>query len=136
MEVRHLGTGAISVVHIEDLKRFYENEQGDAKRAAMMALDLYEVEAIIGYRGEPSERRTLEFLVRYVDGDVFYRPYEPDIYKGKFFEDFCNSRPELVKLLQTKELSDKRIRELNKVPITHLSPGDRRFMNLRFCYES
>ena len=132
VEVRHLGTGAISVVHIEDLKRFYENEQGDAKRAAMMALDLYEVEAIIGYRGEPSERRTLEFLVRYVDGDVCYRPYEPDIYKGKFFEDFCNSRPELVKLLQTKELSDKRIRELNKLPITHLSPGDRSFMNLRF----
>jgi hypothetical protein len=128
---RHLSSGVVSVLHVERLKRYVGTEE-QAKEAANIDYDQYEVDRIIGYTGDTSRRTEMKFEILFKAGDSIWKTYCRDIYDTTYFEDFCRSRPELLPLLTTVSISNKRIAEINKTPITEFTIGEEAYMNLRF----
>jgi hypothetical protein len=116
---------------VERLKRFYGTLE-EAKEAANIDYDQYEVDCILGYRGDPSRRSSMEFELLFKAGDTLWKRYCRDIYDTIYFEDFCRSRPELLPLLTTHALHVKAMATLNKTPITEVVPGDICYLNMRF----
>jgi hypothetical protein len=88
--VKHLSSGIIHVFHVDKLKRYVGTQQ-QAKRAADVDCDQYEVDKIIAYKGDPKRRSTIMFEVLYRAGDVHWVPYSKDIFDTIQYEDFCRS---------------------------------------------
>jgi putative transposase len=128
---RHLSSGVVSVLHVERLKRYVGTEK-QAKNAANIDYDQYEVDRIIGYTGDTSRRSEMQFELLFKAGDTLWKTYCKDIFDTTYFEDFCRSRPELLPLLTTVAVFNKNIAEINKTPITEFTTGDEAYMNLRF----
>jgi hypothetical protein len=128
---RHLSSGVVKVMHVEDLKRYLGDEK-QAKEAANIDYDQYEVDRILGYRGDPSRRSSMEFEILFRAGDTVWKSYCKDVYDTLFFEEFCNSRVELRRLLTTESVSRETMAAINKTPITEFKSGDAGYMNLRF----
>jgi hypothetical protein len=128
---RHLSSGVVSVLHVERLKRYVGTEE-QAKNAANIDYDQYEVDRIIGYTGDTSRRSEMQFELLFKAGDTLWKSYCKDIFDTTYFEDFCRSRPELLPLLTTVAVFNKNIAEINKTPITEFTTGDEAYMNLRF----
>ena len=49
--------------------KIFHGTVDDAKHVAMLDGDQHEVDSIRGYRGDPTARLSLQFLVRFRDGD-------------------------------------------------------------------
>jgi hypothetical protein len=75
---KHMVTGKVKVVHMENLKPFF-GSTSEAYRAAMCDDDQYLIENIIGYTGDPERRSSMSFLVLFEDGDQIYVPYNQDL---------------------------------------------------------
>ena len=103
-----------------------------AKKAANIDYDQYEVERILGYRGDISQRKSMQFELLFKAGDRVWKYFCKDIYETTYFEDYCKLHPELLPLLQSKKLYDIFLQQLNKSEIKDFVPGDRAYMNLRY----
>ena len=119
------------MLHVERLKRYYGKLE-QAKEAANIDYDQHEVVCITGYKGNINQRKSMQFELLFKAGDKIWKYLCKDIYDTTYFEEYCRSHPELKPLLQTKQISDKYIRELNKQPITEFQPGDKAYVNLRY----
>jgi phospholipid-translocating ATPase len=132
---RHMSSGIVKVLHVELLKRFYGTE-AEAKEAANIDQDQYEVECIIGYRGEPEKRSTMQFGLLFKAGDTVWKYYCKDISDTQYFETFCEARPELKRLLTTEAIAKAKTSAINKIPISDSLANASSFMNLRiYGYE-
>jgi hypothetical protein len=129
--VRHLSSGVVSVLHVERLKRFY-GDLVQAKNAANIDYDQYEVERILGYTGDPTSRASMEFEILFKAGDTLWKRYCRDIYDTTYFEEFCRARSELLPLLTTNAIYLKNIAKINRTPITEVVPDESCYMNMRF----
>jgi hypothetical protein len=127
---RHLSSGIVSVLHVERLKRFYGDM--DQAKSANVDYDQHEVDTILGYTGDPTNRSSMEFEILFRAGDSLWKKYCRDIYDTTYFEDFCRSHPELSPLLTTKAIHLKDMARINKSPIVEVKPNDIAYMNLRF----
>jgi phospholipid-translocating ATPase len=114
---RHMSSGIVKVLHVEQLKRFYGSE-AEAKAAANIDQDQFEVERIIGYRGDPTKRSSIQFGLLFKAGDIVWKYYCKDIFDTQYFEDFCESRPELKRLLTTETIAKAKTTAINKLPIS------------------
>ena len=131
VQARHLSSGAVHVLHVERLKRFYGTTE-QAKEAANIDYDQHEVTCITGYRGDINQRKSMQFEIQFNAGDKIWKYFCKDIYETTYFEEYCRQHPELKPLLQTKQASEKYMRELNKQPIEEFHPGDTAYVNLRY----
>ena len=120
---RHLASGVTSVLHVEKLKR-YVGSHAQAKEAANAECDQYDVDCILGYRGDPSRRSDMEFELLFRAGDTLWKRYCKDIYVSVYFEEFCRARPKLRRLLTSESDSKAQTALINKTPITSFQSGD------------
>ena len=127
---KHIVTGKIKVVHMENLKPFFGSKE-DAYRAALTDNDQYVIRSIHTYKGDPESRTGMSFKVEFEDGAIVWIPFNQDLATSVPFEKFCSSRSELQPLIYTLEEWQKRKRDINEQGIEDVKPGDVCYVNLR-----
>jgi hypothetical protein len=93
--------------------------------------DQYQVDAVLEYRGDPEIRKSLWFLVKFSDGDEQWLPFTKDLSDSLPFENFCNTHPPLMLLLYSGKELRAFIKNINKTPITEVSPGIICYIDIR-----
>lgn len=131
VECKDLIHGNIQFFHVNRLKIFHGTEQ-DARDAAQLDNDQYELDRILAYRGDPEQRTTMEFEIRFADGTIMWLVWSADLFGTTAYENFCSSRPELRPLLYSASDALKRKQETNKQPITEVAPGQSAFVDIRY----
>ena len=130
VSVRHLANDHCETIHVSKLKLFY-GSKNSAKELALRDYDQYWLDSILAYKGDPEKRSTLEFRVKYQDGEICWIYYCPDIYNTKQFEIFCTENPELRILFVSAEAAKKHINQMNKSAILNINVGDIQYYNLK-----
>jgi hypothetical protein len=129
--VRDFIHGNIETFPVDKLKVFHGTEQ-EARQAAMLDNDQYELEVILAYRGDPEKRTSMEFEVKFMDGTIKWLPWTPDLFSTVVYETYCRSRPELSPLIYSEKEAVKRRAELNRKRITLVEPGDLVYVDIRY----
>lgn len=129
---RHIVLGHVKEFHVTRLK-LYHGTLEEAKRVALLDNDQYVILKFTAYRGNPLQRTNVEFEIMFGDGSLVWLPWSKDLFDTIQYEEFCRSRPELFPLLFDVKTAMQKIRELNKAPITEVTPGDIAYVDLR-CY--
>ncbi len=128
---RNLITDAIEPAFQASRLKMWHGTAEEAFKAAMLDNDQYIVDSIIAYRGDPDQRTSMEFEVRFSDGTVVWKPWDKDLDTTQAYEDFVRARPALRPLLYTKEVADRQRTELNRQPITEIGPGESAYVDIR-----
>jgi len=127
---RHLCVKTTHTFHVERLKIFY-GKHGDAVEMAKLDQDQYDIEEILLYRGDPLVRTTMEFFIRFADGDTRWVTWNKDLFDSIPYEQFCRSVPELFPLIFSADEARRRIMEINGTPISEIVPGQTVYVDLR-----
>ena len=127
---RHIVTGRVRTVHMDNVKPFFGNSEA-AFRAAMTDDDQFIVREIKAYMGDPELRSNMQFEVLFEDADCMWIPYNQDLVSSAPFENFCRIRPELMSLLYTVAEWKKRRSQINAQGIQGVQPGMECFVDLR-----
>jgi len=131
VEARHINVGFVSTFPVERL-RVFVGTRDEALRMAMEDLNQYEVDNILAWRGDPSLRTTMEFEVKFKDGETVWKPWDLDLASCQPFEDFCRRNRELYLLLYTTDHVSKAASAISSRAITDVQPGDTIFVDLRY----
>lgn len=130
VECRHLCMKTVHKFHVERLK-LYVGTRADAERVAQVDHDQYEVAEILYYRGNPMLRQSMEFFIRFADGDERWVTWSKDLFDTTHYEHYCKSVPALFPLIYHRADAARRIAEINAQPITEVEPQQRFFLDLR-----
>jgi hypothetical protein len=118
----HIVTGKQRVVHIDNVKPYFGSKE-EAYKAAKVDDDQYEIVSILDYRGDPLKRSSMEFLVRFEDGEELWIPFKKDLESTGQFESYCESLNELEPLLfLEKEWREKQLK-YNAAGVCGVNPG-------------
>ena len=131
VEVRHVNMGVVTKFPVESLKCFV-GTRDEVMKLAMEDMNQFEVDAILAWRGDPALRTTMEFEVRFKDGDVVWKPWDLDLSACQLFEDYCRCNKELYLLLYTTDQVSRAAAAITSTPITDVQPGDVIFVDLRY----
>ena len=127
----HLALRFIKEFHVERLKLYYGRRQ-DAFELVMIDGGQHLVDSVLGWRGNPDKRTTMEFDVKFADGDIVPLPWTPDLHSTQQFEVFCDQDPLLFPLRYSAKEAHQRIMEMSRLPITLVRPGDESYLDLRY----
>lgn len=130
VEAKHITSGIIKFLHVSRVKPFFGTE-AEAYEMGTRDNDQFVIEEIQSYRGDPEKRTTLEFLVKFADGDLRQIPWSRDLFESVPYEVFCRKHRHLFPLLFTTETADKEIKKLSKQEIHGYHAGDLILVNLR-----
>ncbi len=130
VQCRHLAVKTVHTFHVERLKIFTGRRE-EAERVALLDHDQYQVDRILYYRGNPMIRTTMEFFIRYADGDERWVTWSKDLFDTVQYEEYCRATPPLFPLLFTVKEAQRRIAEINNTDITEVNVGDIVFVDLR-----
>ena len=130
VQCRNLVYGNIRPFHVTRIKPFIGSRE-EAYELAKKDTDQFEVDSILAYRGDPEIRTTMEFLIRFMDGDQTWLPYSQDIFQMQQFETFCVETPGLYFLQYSFSVARSRIKDINLQPITMLGPGHSIYVDIR-----
>ena len=104
VEVKDLITHKILKLNQKDLEVF-NGSRDSAFKLASLDDDQHVLESVIGYIGNPEKRSSMQFLLRFADGDELWFNYSQDICTTKAFEEYCKSKRHLsILLLQLDEV--------------------------------
>ena len=129
---RHVILGHIKVFHVSRLKIFHGTYE-QAKQIGMVDNNQFVIHEFKSYRGDPLVRTSMEFEILFEDQSLVWLPWSKDLFDTAQYETFCRSRPELYPLIFDVKTAKLRIREINKLPISEIKPGDEVLVDLR-CY--
>ena len=136
IECRHLCMKTVETFHVSRVKMYYLDNTPAAREAAFKAAQLdydqYVVTEIAYYRGNPTIRTTMEFFVRFADGDERWVTWNQDLADTIQFEDFCRSRSPLYPLLFKDTEAKKMMTDIRRRQINEVKPNDQVFIDLRF----
>jgi exonuclease III len=127
---RHITDGTVHEFPVDALKPYF-GTRTMAKRAALLDHDQYFVTRVSHYVGDPSARTSMEFYLNYSDGDEQWKLFDRGLIHCEAFILYCESVPELWPLLTTDTDYRKLRVALNKLPISEITPGDIRYVDLR-----
>ena len=130
VQCRHLVMKTVHTFHVERLKIFSGTRESGEK-VALLDHDQFEIDAVLTYRGDPLVRTTMEFYIRFSDGDERWVTWNQDLFKSIPYEVFCRAHAELFPLIYTEAIARKLIRELNQQAISEVEPGETVFVDLR-----
>jgi len=129
--VQHPHKNNLEVLHVKDLKLFLGSNE-EAIETALIDMDQYFIDKIIDYKGDPSKRTTLSFLVSFKGFETpEWLPLTKDLDGTQQFEHFCNSIQELKLLLRPQSSEYAELTRINKQPISDELPNSTGYINLR-----
>lgn len=126
----HIVTGKEKVFYMEHVKPFFGTRE-DAYKVALTDDDQYVIKEIKTYRGDPSRRSLMSFLVLFDDGDEVWVNYKPDLVSSLPFEEFCRKTAELEPLLHTDREWRGIQSRLNAAGVVGIVPGNTCYVDLR-----
>ena len=129
---RHCSTGKVSEFFVSSLKLFMGTKE-DAERMSMIDADQFRVEAFLSYKGDPMQRMSMEFLVKFADQQEIWLPWSDDLFTTVQYEEFVRLIPPLFPLLLRTIAIKNEIISLNKTHIKAIRAGDEILMDIR-CY--
>ena len=127
---RHLVQGSVHTFHVTDIKIFHGTRE-EATKLAMVDFSQYVVKSILGWRGDPATRTTMEFLVEFEDGSQVWKTWDKDITDTVCFEEYCRAHSPLRFLIYSRSIADTMCRELRNSDITEVQPGVKVYVDLR-----
>ena len=130
VQVRNLITDAIHVYSVHDLEPFY-GDANSAFEAACHDDKQYIMTRVISYAGNCARRTECSFTCEFNDGTVAELTWTRDILCDAFY-DFCRSKPYLHHLTLTANDAANFIKQMNRIDITTVKPGDVAYVDLRF----
>jgi len=130
VQCRHLCVKTVHTFHVERLKIFTGGRE-KAEQVALLDHDQYQVDRILCYRGNPEIRTTMEFLIRFGDGDERWVTWNKDLFDTVQYEQYCRATPQLFPLIYTLKEAQRRIAEIKNSDITEVVPGDIVYVDLR-----
>ena len=90
------------------------------------------IQAVTAWRGDPKERKKMQFWVEYEDGDAMWVHYKPDLVSNAQYQQFVDSTPALFPLrFNTTDLV-RMVKMMRMQPITTVDVGDTVYVDLRF----
>jgi hypothetical protein len=98
---------------------------------AQLDFDEHQMECFLAYRGNPLKRTSMEFLVKFCDGDIVWLPWSKDLFSTVQYEAFCKAKRELEHLLLHDRIALQWLRGLAKQKIEEVSTGDVVYVDLR-----
>jgi len=131
VEVRHVNMGFVTKFPVERLTIFV-GSRDEALKLAMEDVNQFEVDEILAWRGDPSLRTTMEFEVKFKDGDIMWKPWDLDLSSCQPFEEYCRRNKELYLLLYTTDQVSRAAAAITSMAITDVQPGDTIFVDLRY----
>lgn len=134
VKVRNLVRGNISELHVSKLKIFH-GTKAEALEMANLDNDEFVIDVLLGYKGDPLERTSMDFLVRFADKSELWLPWSRDLSDTVQFEHFCNTHSELRVLLMPSTKVQKYLSGIIREPITEINIGDVVYVDLR-TYQS
>jgi hypothetical protein len=118
-------------VEVSRLKIFHGTLE-DAQEAARQDYNQSKVECITGWTGDPFDRKTLDFRVKFADGEVWWLPYQKDLFDTEVFGRYVESKPPLRHLAYTKpSVGLDFVKRKQKQPIKGYILGEKLFVPLR-----
>jgi hypothetical protein len=130
VEVKHLSGGAHSFLMREELKMFF-GSRVEALEAARKDYGQFVVLSIDGYVGDPITRSTMEYLVRFEDGDERFLVHSKDVTDTVAFADFCAERPECRALLKSAKAAHEQVQKLRASVLNSVGQHQTFLFNLR-----
>jgi hypothetical protein len=130
VKLRNLIRGSISEVHCDKLKIFY-GSRDEAKEMAKLDNDEYTISEFLAYRGDPVLRTSMEFLVKFEDGDEVWLPWSKDLFDTIQYENYCRSHLPLRPLLLPEATARRERQSLIRSRIVEVTEGDIVFVDLR-----
>ena len=100
--VKDLVTDKLLKLNQKDLQIFV-GDIDSAVRVSRLDTDQHEIDCIIGYAGNPEKRKSLDFLVKFTDGEEVWLPYSNDTNQTEAFQKFCKLHKELGIVLMSLE---------------------------------
>jgi hypothetical protein len=130
--VEHVAQRSKRVVETPTVKRFIGTDE-QAFQAALHDEDQYKVTSISHYRGEPSHRSTMEYLVHFEDGSQVWRRHEPDIISTEAFQEFVYREDllQLIVLRHNADYSKKWLKDIDREKINPSLANSSLFIDLR-----
>jgi hypothetical protein len=119
VECKHMATGVVETFFVERLKIFHGNKV-TAREAALRDQDQYVLERIVAFRGDVERRKHVQFLTLYADKTEVWNPLSRDLEQTRAFEEFCQSRPDLRRLLMTKVQERKFLNDIRRKKVDEL----------------
>ena len=116
---------------METVKIFYGSREA-AYELAMIDGDQHLVDRVMGWRGDPEKRTTMEFDVLFADGDRVILTWTPDLHSTRQFEMYCESQPLLYPLRFAAAEVPKQMSLLRAMSIEVVKPGQDFYLDLRF----
>jgi hypothetical protein len=132
VECQNLVHGSISTYHVERLKIFHGTKE-EALQLARLDNDQYVIDKIQAYRGYPLVRTSMEFEVKFADGNTVWLPWSVDLFTTVQYEEYCRSLPELRPLILSDKDAKNELKILNVTAIDIVQPGDTVYVDIR-CY--
>ena len=129
---RHLGNKKEYILHGSRLEIYPDTDLEIATALANQDDDNFQVDSVIGYRGDPvSARKYTSFLFKFKDGDLVWNKYNPDILNNEQWMSYVKSRPELEILLKSAREAGTYIAKLRKENIDPMTYKPSFYLNLR-----
>ena len=128
---QHLALGTYFTFHSSRVKPYFGNER-TGRDLAGQDYDQYQVEEVVAYRGNPRQRTTMEFFVRFADGDALWITWTRDLFNNSHYWEFCHSKPPLWLMAHSTEDAAKLLGNINRTPITEVRPGTKVYLDIRF----
>lgn len=130
VEVRDLVYGMVKNIDISDLQIFI-GDKDSAVQVAQYDQDQYAIDKMIGHRGHPETRTTMEFMVLFLDGTSVWLPFSYDLSNTEQFGTYCEALPQLHQLLCDAKMAKKQKSLILKSDITLVSPKSVVFVDIR-----
>ena len=127
--VRNLVDNSPRAFHVTDCILF-SGSKSDAITLARQDDNQWEVDKILGWRGDPDSRNTTSFLTLFNTGEKVWMNYNTDIHTTTEFANYCGARAPLQQLTTTLALAKRRDSDLNRLGVTQ-KPYDRVFIDAR-----
>jgi hypothetical protein len=130
VEAKHVVDGRISKFHVDRVKIFAGTVE-EAFKVAQHDKDQYEIEEILAYRGDPFQRSSMQFEVKFADQEILWISWSQDLFQAVQYGEYVESVPALMPLLYTAAVGKSNVAKLNKMPITEVTAGEKVFVDLR-----
>lgn len=130
VEVRDLVYGDIKTFDLKDLTIFLGTKE-DATNRAGYDSNQHGIDCIIGHRGNPELRSSMEFYVRFNDNTAEWITFNNDLSITLQFERYCQELPQLRQLLIPAHKAKTLKSDTNKLNITLVHPKSVVYVDIR-----
>ena len=112
--------------------KLFNGTDDEAYESALLNADQHVVDKVLYYRGDPSKRSEMFFMVRFADAEEVLLPWSQDLVGAEQFQQFIFATPELFPLRYNAHAVGSQVTMMRRQPLTGISIGDEFYVDLRF----